>query len=351
MLFTPSFLRGTRAAVIPYGSAHVVADHYGDVTHEYQQLTTRTGVIAATHRGMLRIEGKDRLKFLQSLITQDVKSMAPGAIAYSFMLNIKGRIIADMVLVALDDGVYVDTDARLAGLLTQTLERYLFSDAVVIEDVSGRLVRMTVMGPEAAGVLAAAIPGIQLPGGGHALQSAEIQGWIYRRDIMRMPQWELAVGSDLAADIWQQLTADGRGCPVGWSAFNIARVAAGAPWYGIDMTDQHLPMETGPAYQQAVHLSKGCYIGQEVVARMHSHQTVARALVAMDIKGDGLPSVGAAIYDGEQVIGNITSAAPSPERRGDMMALGYVKKSHAGGTRPLMVQTATGRAPAALRPL
>ncbi len=110
-------------------------------------------------------------------------------------------------------------------------------------------------------------------------------------------------------------------------------------------------METGPAYLQAVHLNKGCYIGQEVVARMHSHKTVARALVGMDISSDSPPAAGAAIYDGELVVGNITSAAPSPARHGATAALGYVKKSYATTDRPLAVQMESGRAPLTLHSL
>lgn len=345
----PFFLRDTHATVIPYGTSHVIADHYGRPADEYHHLASHVGIVAATHRGVLQIQGKDRLSFLQSLLTQDVKSLAHGDIRYSFMLNIKGRIIADMILVALGESVYVDADARMTSPLLQTFERYLFSDAVSMQDISNQLARFSVIGPNAAGVLATAIAGIKLPAIGKALRSDEINGWVYRRDILGLPQWELAVGGAQATDIWQRLTANGLGTPVGWSAFNIARVAAGAPWYGIDITDQHLPMETGPAYLQAVHLNKGCYIGQEVVARMHSHNTVARALVGMDISSESPPSAGAAIYDGDQVVGNITSAAPSPARHGSMVAMGYVKKSYAATDRQLAVQTGAGRAPLTLR--
>ncbi len=345
----PAILRNIHAAIIPYGPSHVIADHYGQPALEHHLLINQAGVVAATHRGVLRISGKDRLKFLQSLLTQDVKTLADGDVRYSFMLNIKGRISADMVLVPLDDSVYLDLDARIAGPLLQTFDRYLFSDAVVMEDISGRLARISVIGPDATGVLATAIPGISLPAPGKAMRNSDLGGWIYRRDILGLSQWELAVGNDLAIDIWHRLTADGNGTPVGWSAFNTARVAAGAPWYGIDITDQHLPMETGPAYVQGVHLNKGCYIGQEVVARMHSHQTVARALMGMDIASEIPPAAGAALYDGEQIVGNITSAAPVDRLR--VAALGYVKKSYATSHRELSVHMETGRAKLTLRAL
>lgn len=337
--------------MIPYGPAHAIADHYGNRSNEFRCLSRHAGIIAAGHRGVLRISGRDRLKFLHSLLTQDVASMQPGDTGYSFMLNVKGRIIADMMLIAFDDSVYMDMDARLTGLMTQTLERYLFSDDVMIEDVSMRLRRVSVAGPEAASVLAAALPGVPLPGTGQDCLCPLIQGWTYRRDILGFPQWELAISEPAYPEIWRRLVTCAEGSAVGWSAFNIARVAAGMPWYGIDITDQHLPMETGPAYRRAVHLSKGCYIGQEVVARMHSHKTVARALVAMEIAENQTPDAASSVYDGEQVVGHVTSAAPSPAGAGKILALGYVKKAYATDGRELSVQLGTRRAPLVLRDL
>ncbi|MGC8560700.1 MAG: YgfZ/GcvT domain-containing protein [Phycisphaerae bacterium] len=344
-LFTPD------ATLIPYGPSHMIADHYGHPTQEYSCLMQHAGIMTATHRGVLQLSGKDRLKFLHSLLTQDVASLTPGDIRYSFMLNVKGRIIADMVLVALEDTLYLDIDARLAVPLMQTLERYLFSDDVTIFDASGRLRRLSVIGPEAAAVLAAALPGIHLPAAGKALPCPQIHGWTYRRDLLGVPQWELAIADPIAAEVRQRLATAAGGAQVGWSAFNITRVAAGTPWYGIDITDQHLPMETGPAYLRAVHLSKGCYVGQEVVARMHSHKTVARALMGMEITGTETPAAEAPIYDGQQVVGHITSAAPSPIRPGTIAAMGYVKKAYASDGRRLSVQIGTQRTPLVLREL
>ena len=110
-------------------------------------------------------------------------------------------------------------------------------------------------------------------------------------------------------------------------------------------------METGPAYFRAVHLSKGCYVGQEVVARMHSHKTVARALMGMEISSTETPAAEAPIYDGQQIVGHITSAVPSPIRPGTIAAMGYVKKSYATGGRQLSVQVGAQRPPLVLHPL
>lgn len=344
-LFTPD------AVMIPYGPSHMIADHYGHPAQEYSCLMQHAGIMAATHRGVLHISGKDRLKFLHSLLTQDVASLAPGEVRYSFMLNVKGRIIADMMLVALEDALYLDIDARLAVSLMQTLERYLFSDDVTILDVSSRLRRLSVIGPEAAAVLAMALPGIHLPADGKALPCPQVNGWTYRRDLLGVPQWELAIADPFATEVRQRLVTTAGGAQLGWSAFNIARTVAGTPWYGIDITDQHLPMETGPAYLRAVHLSKGCYVGQEVVARMHSHKTVARALMGMEITSTETPAAEAPIYDGQQIVGHITSAVPSPIRPGTIAAMGYVKKSYATGGRQLSVQVGAQRPPLVLHPL
>lgn len=338
---TPDFLKAAAPRLIPYGTSGMLAEDYGNPAAEYAALMHGTGLIWASYRAALKVEGKDRLKFLNHLLTQDIKTMPTGAVHYSYLLNIKGRIIADMQVLALADETLLDVDTRVLAPLLQTLDRYLFADDVSLQDMSAHYTRFTLAGPQSEQALADALPECRLPLLSAVQPCAALSGWIYRTDLLGVPTWEVAVAGSRAGDFWSHLTAATAGktaTPVGWSAFNAARIQAGLPWFGIDITDQHLPMETGPAYHRAVHLSKGCYVGQEVVARMHSHKTVARALMAMEFAGPVAPSAGAPLYDGEMVVGNLTSAAPNPDRPGWFCAMGYVKKIHAVNGKVLAIQ-------------
>ena len=134
---------------------------------------------------------------------------------------------------------------------------------------------------------------------------------------------------------------------IGWSAFNIARIEAGTPMFGIDISDTYLPMETGHWYGRAVAVSKGCYIGQEIVARMHAHNAVAKLFVglrpvvegmgsegrsaeaAQHSPGEGLPVAGTDIFEGWQQVGIVTSSCVSPMLGHVPVAMGYVKRAYA----------------------
>jgi folate-binding protein YgfZ len=139
---------------------------------------------------------------------------------------------------------------------------------------------------------------------------------------------------------------------IGWSAFNTARIEAGTPLYGIDISENYLPMETGHWYLRAVAVSKGCYLGQEIVARMHAHQAVARLLVGLRIEGAHLPMAGTDILDEKGVqVGMVTSSCLSPMLGNVPVAMGYVKKAFSGAGKEVQVLAEGSRAKAVVAAL
>ena len=158
---------------------------------------------------------------------------------------------------------------------------------------------------------------------------------IYRDDCTGRPGFYLIVALAGAAAVWNGLLERfGQGedlgkrrlRQVGWAAFNAARIEAGRPMYGIDFDDSVVPAETG-LMKRAVSFAKGCYLGQEIVARMHARGQFARQLVGLRMESESLPIEGAPIYDeGSNVIGGVTSSTISPVMSNAAIALGYVKK-------------------------
>jgi folate-binding protein YgfZ len=152
-----------------------------------------------------------------------------------------------------------------------------------------------------------------------------VEAVVFRDDICGSPGFHLIVPTASAAAVWTSLELR----PVGWAAFNTARIEAGRPLMGIDFDDTILPAETGPAeLARAVSFTKGCYLGQEIVARMHARGQIAKQLVGIRMEGDALPVAGSQIYDSAaNPIGGVTSSTISPVLSNAAICLGYVKKT------------------------
>ena len=185
---------------------------------------------------------------------------------------------------------------------------------------------------------------------------------VFRNDLCGEPQFELIVPRDAMVKLWQVLheAGNGHGDPhdsgmnlraIGWAAFNTARIEEGTPLLGIDITDDYLPMETGPWYTRTVAVSKGCYLGQEIVARMHAHQSVARMLVGLRIQTPKLPMAGTELFDGASAVGIITSSCMSPMLGYVPIAMGYLKKAYATADKEIEALAEGSRVKAKVAPL
>ena len=133
---------------------------------------------------------------------------------------------------------------------------------------------------------------------------------------------------------------------VGWSAFNIARIEAGTPLFGIDFSEQTLPLELAHWYARSVHPRKGCYLGQEVVARMHVRNQSARRIVGIKIRGDAVPLAGAELRADDKTVGMVTSSCMSPLLGNVPVGLAYVESSRGGIGAEFDVYTSRGKATA-----
>jgi folate-binding protein YgfZ len=298
----------------PYADVEI-ASTFGNTPAEYSALHKGSGKMDLPQRGVLELTGRDRLDFLNRLLTNQIcdrqtkASLPPGSGVYSFLLNDKGRIIADMNVLERGDRTWLEMDRRLIEPTRQALEKYLITDDVTLRNTAGAIHEIAILGPEAP------VEGL-LPLGSRTLSMAGVEVTVFRDDPCGRPGLFVLIPTESAEAVWNSLAQR----PVGWAAFNAARIEAGRPLMGIDFDQTAVPA-------RAVSLAKGCYLGQEIVARMHARGQLARQIVGIRMNGDELPVAGCPIYDSAgNMVGGITSSTISPILSNAALCLGLVKK-------------------------
>jgi folate-binding protein YgfZ len=348
----------TDAEFQAYDQIQIVAT-FGEPQAEYAAIRKGAALMDQPHRGVLEVTGKDRLPFLNNLISNQTfdkpakAGMAAGTGVYAFLLNAKsGRIITDMNVLERGDRTLLELDARLIPPVRDALEKYRFAEQVKFASTDAWH-QIALHGPKAAALLEelsaqqlAALP---------MLASAEITLFgvpviVWRDDPIAAPGYHLLMPKDSAAIVWQGLMSQfnqdagsevprraGSGVdavpmskrklrPIGWAAFNAARIEGGRPLFGIDFDDTILPAETGQM-NRAVSFTKGCYPGQEIVARMHARKAVAKQLIGLKFADDALPIAGASVTDDQgNAIGGITSSTISPMLSNIAIAIALLKR-------------------------
>lgn len=336
-----------------YGDIPIVST-FGQPQAEYAALHTACGLMDVPQLAIVEIAGPDRFAFLDNLITQQVydrsakKGVEPGTVRHGFMLNTKGRIEAELTVVETGTALWLVVDRRLAGDVVARLGKYHFTEKISIRARSDDLHVLALHGPRSsealrvdsgAGEQVADLA--QMRSGVMPLGGAEVRVW--RDDVTIWPGLFLAVPTARVVEVWTRLrdlhasAAPGKRAlrPIGWAAFNAVRVESGRPMFGIDFDDTTLPAETG-LFGRAVSTTKGCYLGQEVVARMFARQQVARCVAGLRMQGDApgiesdaLPVAGAPVFDHEDnQVGVVTSSTVSPVLSNACLALALLKRPY-----------------------
>jgi len=306
---------------------------------EYRALAEGAGVLERTDRGRLRLAGADRRAYLQGILTNDIEALGPGTGCYAAMLTPTGRMIADMRVLELGDSLLLDLDAGLAAAIRDRLDQFIFAEDVTVSDETAPLAQIGVYGRQAARVVAEAL---RAPGGG-TLPDPERLASLRLFESLRAEHGApaIAAASDDfgAAGFEVFVEAGARGAlaaalaragamPVSRDTAEVTRVEAGRPLFGVDMDAETIPLEAG-IEDRAISLTKGCYVGQEIIIRVlhRGGGRVARRLVGLTIDGP-VPARGDRIRAGDRETGAITSAVHSPAL-GRAIAMGYVRRDHA----------------------
>ncbi len=303
--------------------------HFGDPEAEYQAVRHGVGLCDVSYRGLVRVTGKDRQRFLHAMVSNDTASLQPGQGCYATFLTNKGKLVADFVVYADADAYLLDLEPQAVGPFIEALDWFVFSEDVGLQDESAQWGLLSLQGPRAAELLALAL-GQEVPElSTYAYTWCALAGHqvrLLRRSHTGELGYQLLAPLEILPDLWQALWPYHEACEakaVGLEALEVLRIEAGIPLLGRDMTDQTIPVEAN--LDEAISYTKGCFIGQEVVARIEARGHVNRKLVGVLLDDAGLPKPGATIVSPEREVGWITSATYSPVRQQNI-ALGYVRR-------------------------
>jgi tRNA-modifying protein YgfZ len=304
-----------------YGRAD---DAAAAIDREYEAARQRAAVVDLADRGVLAVTGPLRQQFLHSVLSNDVASLQAGQGCLAALMDVKGRLLALMRVLVGKDVVRLETSVDRLDVVEKTLTHYRVAAPVRFAVEPSAVLGL--VGPRAREVLAGA--GIEIPplaADSHVL--SDMLGrhvWVARASDL--PAGGLVVHVDSAhhRDVWEALVSAGA-TPLGRRALDVLRIEDGRPWYGVDVTEENLLHESGllSEYHSS---TKGCYVGQEVVARLEGRGGhVNKALRGLCLSSPASPGAAVTAEDGRDV-GRLTTAAVSP--RLGPIALGYVHRSH-----------------------
>ena len=329
---------------------HVPAS-YSSVREEYEAATNHVGLLDRSYVGRLRVTGEDGLDLLNRLSTNDLEELVTaGQGMYTVLTSNKGRILDLLFVLRMDDGLLVLTGPESRRTVADWIDFYTFTEDVTVEDVTEDMAMLAVMGPKAAGLLDELT--------GHEVSSldrfhsasaniGDVQALVIRTDFAAGPfasgpGYDLAIPASSAEGLWRELLERGAGYgigPVGLEASEVVRIERVVPASGKELSEEFNPLEANML--EFISFNKGCYVGQEVVARLNTYQKVQKHLVSLtwDLDADPTPDAGL-MLEGKRV-GRLTSAVKSPRlQRG--IGLGYVRKAQAQAGAELTIETASG---------
>jgi tRNA-modifying protein YgfZ len=319
---------------------------------QYRAVREAAGIVDRSNRGKLLLTGKDRRDYLQGLLTNDIAALESGSGCYAALLTPQGRMIADMRVLELGDAVSVDLEPRVTATVRDRFDQFIFSEDVRVGDVTEQRALIGVYGPQAAEVVSRAWETV---GAGNSLSPARLEAMtvhanvrresegrevvLVRSDEIGVSGYDLFVERSDAEGIRGALQAAGA-LEIDPDVAEISRVESGRPLFGADMDEDTIPLEAG-IEDRAISLTKGCYVGQEIIIRVlhRGHGRVARRLIGLTLENsDCVPAHGDRIRSGDREIGRVTSAVASPAL-GRAIALGYVHRDFAEpGTTMVLIR-------------
>jgi aminomethyltransferase len=286
-------------------------DRFGDWENEYQYLRQSVGLIDKNYRAYLRFTGPDRVRYLNAILTNDIKSLRENHANLSLLLNPQGHIQAEIETHALSEKLFCVSYVMIRERLIPAMDAYIIMDDVTLEDRTADCATLALEGPKAAAAIAE-LTGVDL-NAMEELESCEIEvAGLACRLVRRTPRkeasGELTGYAKDAATLWgilRQAAWKHGGGPVGGVALNSVRLEQGIPWFGYDFGEKQIPHEAG-LEDSHISYSKGCYTGQEIVERVRSRGQVNRVRVSLRFEGSEAPAANAPLMSEGKEIGCVT---------------------------------------------
>jgi folate-binding protein YgfZ len=300
---------------------------YGDSMMEYRAVrdSGAAGLIDLSSRGRIEIGGTEAVLFLNGLITNDVKTLAENSWMAAAFPNVQGRMLAHARVLRLGDRFLFDTEAVTREQIIKTLGRFTLAGDFSVKDITAETALLSIQGKRSSEIVRAV-----LGDDAAAVGRGQIVNADWKDDHVRVIRathtaedgFDLFTSAAASHSLWDALSRAGAS-PVGFDALEILRIEAGSPRYGVDVDETKVVLETG--LDDAVSFTKGCYVGQEIIARIHFRGHVAKRLAGIMLDTEGELRAGDKVRNAEgKEVGWITSAARSPHLN-RTIALGYVK--------------------------
>jgi len=319
-------------------------ESYGDPSREYRFLREACGWLDLSYRNRIVLLGADRVKLLNGQVTNNIKDLKPGEGCYAALVNAKARMLADIHVFALENELLLDLEPGLGATVGPRLEQFFLADDVQWVDAAPHYGHLSLQGPRARRAIESLrlVPNVpEAPFRSTCFQHPEL-GMLYVMNLSRFGSigFDIYVPTASLAALAEPMIEAARGQgggPVGWTALETARIEAGIPRFGADMDDSILPPEAG-LEESAISYTKGCYSGQEVIARIRTYGQVSKALrgLVLSTGPAELPVPRTKLYRNGKETGFITSVVWSPARS-ETIVLGYVRRENNGPGTELQV--------------
>jgi aminomethyltransferase len=308
-------------------------DSFTNWEAEYVALRESVGLIDKNYRAYLRFTGPDRVRYLNAILTNDIKGLQENHANVSLFLNPQGHIQAEIETHALADKLFCVSFAMIRERLIPAMDKYIIMDDVTLTDRTGECGTLALEGPKAA-ALAAELTGVDL----NTLAELESQEVtlrdipcrIVRRTPGQDPSAEFLLHRERVAELWEILLEAAkahRGGPVGYKALSTLRLEQGIPWYGYDFGEKQIPHEAG-LENSHISYTKGCYTGQEIVERVRSRGQVNRVRANLQFDAKEAPAVNAPLSSEGKEVGFVTRTGFSPSLRA-FIGMGYMRREKA----------------------
>ena len=307
---------------------------------KYQTLSADAGYIDFSDRSRIEISGADRSNFLHNFCTNDINALTPGMGCEAFLCNPKGKTVGHVTVFCHSDRLVLDTAANQATSLIEHLSRYVIMEDVQLEDCSATQPRVFICGAQSHEILKR-IVGRDLPQAAwshYESQISDIPTVCHNVPFLCHPGFLLTTSTDHFVSLLNCLQENGltKGQQATWE---ILRIESAWPEYGTDISEDNLPQEVGRD-TAAINFNKGCYLGQETVARVDAVGHVNRRLVQIDCNGPSPLAAQATLTHDGRTVGAVTSSGYSPKHQG-AIALGYVQQTLAKPGQALTVESRT----------
>lgn len=316
----PTAIYGTTSTAVVAGDG--IPLHFGNITDEYSAALERAVIMDRSHEGHFELSGRDRLAIPHRISTNDLLTLAPGEVRPTIFTNATARILDRALFIDRGERVLVITEPGRGEALQRYIQRNIFfNDEAHIHNLAGTMRQFVLHGPNADAVAQQFAPELA-PMHGESVQISGVEVFIIRDKPISGSHWRMLVPSEKADNIWAAFVAAGTEyglIPAGSLTYNALRIRAGRPGAERELSTEYIPLEVG--LWDEISFTKGCYTGQEIIARMESRGKLAKTIVRLRLQS--MVEAPAPIRLDGREIGTLSSSVQTPN--GDLLGIGVLK--------------------------